>query len=400
MHPKTILVTTSTFPRWSQDNVSPFVYDLVNALSQTDLKIIVLAPHCKGSKTYEKMNHFEIFRFRYLPSALEKLAYDGGILPKLNSNKLYYILVPFFFIGQLAAIIRIVKKHNVRLIFAHWLIPQGFLAALYKKLFNRNIRIICTSHGSDLLGLSGKLVQSLIRFTLSAADQLTVVSSALQNKALEFNSKLNIQIIPMGIHSHIFNTIPPQENIQKKYATNRPLILFVGRLSQEKGLEYLINALPAVKRVFPQLSLMIIGDGPLKAELQKLSSELKLSNNIIWVGHVAHEQLADFYKSADVLVGPSLREGLGLVFAEALACHCPVIASDLKSIQDIIKNEATGFTVEAADSRKLAEKIIYVLQNKDKVSKITGAGQREVFANFDWKIISNRYYSLINTIVT
>ena len=124
---KNLLVLTSTFPRWDGDSEPRFIYDLCSRLS-SHFNVIVLAPHAEGAMQEELMGHIKIYRYRYAPDIWEKLAYEGGITASLRDRKLNWILLPTFILSQFLAIRKIIKREDIDIIHAHWIIPQGMLA--------------------------------------------------------------------------------------------------------------------------------------------------------------------------------------------------------------------------------------------------------------------------------
>ncbi|MDO8549249.1 MAG: glycosyltransferase, partial [Ignavibacteria bacterium] len=119
MKPK-ILVMASTFPRWKNDTIPPFVYELSKRLV-SNFDVYVLAPHFKGAKKYEVMDGMKVYRFQYLPEKFETLAGSGGILPTLKKNKLNYLQIPFFLIAEFFALRKLVREINPNKIHAHWI---------------------------------------------------------------------------------------------------------------------------------------------------------------------------------------------------------------------------------------------------------------------------------------
>jgi glycosyltransferase involved in cell wall biosynthesis len=396
MEKSSVLITTSTFPRWKNDTEPNFVYELSKRLTG-DFDIIVLCPYANGSKEYEETENMKIYRYKYLPFGMGTLAYDGGIVPKLNKSKLYYLQVPFFLLCQLSAIRSIVKKHGIRTIHAHWLIPQGFLAVLYKKLFNRKIKILTTVHGSDIYGLKSKIAVWIKGFTLRGVDVLTVVSNAVKNEVGKFGYHKEIYTYPMGIDTAHFHPDMKDFHIKEKYEVQGDLLLFVGRLVEKKGVRYLLEAMPAVLKKFPSSKLMIIGDGTLKDELIQMAKDLEIENSVIFTGPVPHADLAAYYATADVFIGPSLSEGFGLVFAEAMSCGTPVVATDLPAISDIVKDNEMGFIVKQRNSSEISDKIIYLLGNRDKLDAMKIKAREYIVQKFDWDIVAARYVYLIRS---
>ena len=206
----------------------------------------------------------------------------------------------------------------------------------------------------------------------------------------------------MGVDTNSFNPDGCNQNIRKKYNINGPLLLFVGRLSEKKGIKYLIQAIPKILVNFPKTKLLIVGKGEEESELKKTMNHLSLSENIIFTGAIENKELPAYYIAADIFIGPSIitkdgdREGFGLVFAEALSSNCVTISTDLPSISDIIINNKTGFTVKQKNPDEISNKVIEILKNNNK--KIIIAGRKHIVDNFDWKIIAQKYSNLVKRI--
>jgi len=130
---KKILVIATTFPRWINDSTPRFVYDLSKRLVSS-YKIIVLAPHYKGALKKEKMEKLEVRRFTYFkPEKLQTLCYDGGIIPNIKKSLLAKIQLPLLVLSEFIVSYRIIRKENINMIHAHWILPQGFVSIFLKK---------------------------------------------------------------------------------------------------------------------------------------------------------------------------------------------------------------------------------------------------------------------------
>jgi glycosyltransferase involved in cell wall biosynthesis len=393
---KRLLVLTSTFPRWEGDREPPFVFELSRRLAR-EFDVAVLAPHARGASRHEEMAGLEVFRFPYFFEAGQTLAYNGGILANLKARRRNYLLVPFFALGQLIQLIRIIRTMQVDAIHAHWIIPQGLIALVARVFARRGSRpaIICTSHGGDLFGLSGKLFGAVKKSVIARVERLTVVSQAMRSFAQTLVPRSDIEVIPMGVDLAGRFTAAPE------VVRNSDQILFVGRLVEKKGIRYLIEAMPRVVASYPAMKLDIAGEGPDKARLQQLVQSLGLAGAVNFLGPVDQDALREQYRRATVFVAPSViaqggdQEGLGLVFVEALGCECPVIASDLPAIGDVIKDSETGLICRQNDSGDLADKILYLLERPELRRSLGENGRRYVAGRFDWEIIAQRYADLI-----
>jgi len=387
---KKVLVLTSTFPRWEGDNEPPFVFELCRRLS-TDFDVWVLAPHAPGAKTRETMNGLTVVRFRYFFEWGETLAYQGGILANLRNNQLRYLLVPWFLVCQLAALLRLLARERFDIVHAHWLIPQGLVAVAARLLSRRAPTLLCTAHGSDLYGLRGRLFSALKRLVMHRSNAVSMVSQAMKEHAVALGAEPEkISVISMGVD--MANTFMPAEHPEHR---NNEL-LFVGRLTAQKGLESLVRALPQVVSARPDITLTVVGQGPHEKALRALSEALGVARNVKFLGAVANEKLPELYQDAAVFIFPSdTDEGFGLVCVEALACECPVIASDLLAVQEIVLNGETGLLFKRGDSDELAHKILALLADPALRHSLGKAGRKFVSQRFDWQIVAQRYGDLL-----
>lgn len=384
-----ILIIASTFPTFSEQDSSVFVYEISKGISQIgNFQILALTPYRKNSKLYEERDGIKIYRFKYGSSSL----CDGAMLSELKKNKLLWLIVPIFFISYIIKLKKIIKKEKIKIIHAHWLLPQGFVAVICKKIFYPEIKIIGTVHGSDISKIKNV---KLKKFILNNLDYLTVVSNELKNEVDKLNLKKQLQIktIPMGVDDKKFNPCKYQKCIKEKYKIKNSFLLFVGRLSEEKGVKYLLRAMPKVIEKNNKIKLLIIGDGPLKNNLKKEAADLKISDNVLFLGKIPNDQLPSYFATADIFIGPSAREGFGLVFVEALMSKTPVIASNLKTISDIINNE-TGIRINIRDTKKFSDAIIKLLSNKDLRQELSEKGYKYAKNNFSSTIISKKYNQL------
>ena len=395
---KRILVLTSTFPRWKDDEDPPFVFELCNRL-RAHYQIHVLAPHCPGTKTEEYLSGIYLKRFRYFIKPWECLAYQGGILSKLKHHPWQYGLLPFFFMGELLSSIRLIRRYRFHLIHAHWLIPQG-LVALLARLFIKSVPpILCTSHGGDLFALQDNISKIMKRYIVSNSTAVTVVSNTMRKEVNKLNvGHDKVCVIPMGVD--LQNRFVPPET-----RTNDGSLLFVGRLVEKKGLRYLIAALPLILKRYPKVCLRIAGDGPEKDDLKLRCANLGISDHVQFLGAVKNDLLSELYCRSNVVVFPSViagggdQEGFGLVLVEALGCECAVVATDLPALRDIIVDGKTGLVVSQKNIQQLAEKVILLLNNRELGRSLGREGRRFVLKHYDWSIIEQKYVDLIESIV-
>jgi glycosyltransferase involved in cell wall biosynthesis len=406
MNKKNLLIVTSTFPRWENDTDPPFVFELAKRLTN-NFNITVLTPNYLGALPYENMEGINVHRFRYFLKGSEKLAGSEGILPTLKRNKLYYLLVPFFILAELLALLQLIRKNKPDIIHAHWILPQGFVAALAHRI--TGVPFVLTTHGADIYGLQGQFASNLKRYALKKASIVTVVSKNIQ-KFIEqnFGEQIQTKIIPMGVDSTLFHPDRFDPEMREKLNITGPFLLYVGRLSEKKGVTYLLQAMPLLLEHFPDSKLLIVGTGELKHELRNQAESLNLikAGKVVFTGAVPNNELPSYFASADIFIGPSIKaeggdtEGFGLTFVEAAMCGCIVVGTNVGGISDIVEDGKTGFLVPEKSPQTIAKALIRILQDPSKINAMKNHAREKMIQQFDWRAIADQYAEILkdNTI--
>src|SRR3989344_5809 len=398
---KKVLVLTSTFPRWKKDITPPFVFELESRLAK-DFDIYILAPHYEGAKKYEINNNLKIYRFQYFwPAKLQKLCYGGGILPRLNKNKLLVLQIFPFLLSELIWAIRIIKKEKIQLIHAHWLLPQGLIAVLMNKMFKTPYLI--TVHGGDMYAFQRKIFFPLIKFIVNNAQAISVVNTDMKTKlTARIHPTSDISVISMGVNTTLFHPDTYDPTIKEAFDIQGPFLLFVGSLVEKKGVKYILLAMPEIVAKYPTAKLMIIGDGEDREKLKTLANKLRILSHIFFLGAIPNNKLPPYYATADVFITPSIitdngdQEGLPVTYMEATASGLFVITTDLPGNKDLIVKNVNGVFVKQRDSSDLAMTVNRYLGNMGSINK--KRIHKSVQVKFSWDSISQKYYKLMKHI--
>lgn len=385
----TLLVLTSTYPRWLGDPEPGFVHELSSRLTD-GFRVIVLCPHAAGAKPRESMDGVEVVRYRYAGKRTETLVNDGGIVTNLRRSKWKLLLVPGFVLAQAWYAWRILRKQKIDVVHAHWIIPQG-LIALFLRFFWPAAPFVVTSHGADLFALKGVLLGRAKRTVLRHASQITVVSEAMRRTVESIIPGAgNALVLPMGVDL--------RGRFKLHVETPRELdqILFVGRLVEKKGVRHLLDAMPVVLAHRPNTSLVIAGFGPEKKALEVRAAELGLKDRVTFLGAVAQGDLPAMYRRAALLVAPFVeagsgdQEGLGLVLVEAVGCGCPILAGDVPAVRDVL-GTLPGRIVDPRSKESLATVILEDLNDPLEARRQTLELRESLVDRFDWGSVSERY---------
>lgn len=405
---KKILIITSNYPRYANDSYGWFINEIGKRLKDKGFKIFALAPHCSNAKFKEVIDGINVFRYPYFyPYRFQKLAYGNGIPYNLKKSHLAKIQVPFLFLLQLLNVIKIAKKEEIEIINSHWFMPQGLAGAIYKKCFG--ISHVVTIHSSEITLLKKiPMGRRIAEFVINNTDVLISVSSHRANELLAFISpkagkaaKEKVHIIPMGVTKNELITDKNKEELKIKYGVNSKfVVLFVGRLVDVKGCEYLIRSFRYVVDKFDSVQLIIIGNGPLENELKKMTDDLDLKKHIRFEGFIEHSKIGDYYILSDIIAFPSIvdssgfEEGLPVVLLEGLTAGKPMVATRTKGGMEVIEDGYNGLLVEPENPAQMADAILMLLENFELREKLS-INALESSKKYDWENIADQYKQII-----
>jgi glycosyltransferase involved in cell wall biosynthesis len=388
----TVLFLTSSYPKDATEPSGIFLHYLNRELAALGWTILVVAPSFPGGKATEEMDGITVLRFTYFIPALQKLCYRSGIIPNLKQSPWLWLEVPFYFASMFWRSCRLLQRLPVDVICAHWILPQGVVAAAIRRFYK--VPLMVTAHGSDMSSFEGRLGSALKRFVLSRVKSCSANSQYTSRQINLILPQLPVEVIPMGVDPGEFRT-EKKSTVRKTLGIGGEFLLFVGRLVQEKGPLYLLKALPPVLEKFPRTLLVLAGGGTQRRELEHLAEDLGITHAVRFLGRIPHQELACYYSAADVFVGPSLVEGLGIVFLEAAASGLPIVGSRVGGVSDILIDGVTGIEVEPANSGQLANAIIRLLDNPELRRTLANNARQHVEQHFTWKQVALRFDRLL-----
>jgi glycosyltransferase involved in cell wall biosynthesis len=397
---------TSSFPRFAGDLAGGFVHDLAHHLLAHNLQVTVLAPHAPGLPIREEMDGLQVYRFRYfVPSRYERLAYGSGIPTNVRHSLLARLqLLPFAW-TQWIALRRLVQQERVDLINSHWLMPQGLTGALARRQYR--IPHVCTVHSAGVQALQrlpfGRRVGG---FITRHTDHFFVVSSFIRERLRALvDDVVEATVLPMGVDTSLFSVRPRDLAGRERIGLGKgPLLLFVGRLVEVKGAQYLIEAMPEVVRQVPGVQVLIVGEGDLSRELRALVRSLRLDGCVRFLGRVSRNEVPAYLAMCDWLVVPSVvdaagqAEGMPVVLLEAFAAGRPIIASRVGGIPDLVVEGENGFLARQGNVVDLARQIVRALGEAD-WQRFSDAARRAA-ESYDWTCVADQYAGIFHCLTS
>ncbi|MEK7138856.1 MAG: glycosyltransferase family 4 protein, partial [Patescibacteria group bacterium] len=255
-------------------------------------------------------------------------------------DKILFLIFGFF---KSLSLIRI---NDYKIIQAYQASYGGGICWGLKLLYPRLSFILTLQEGKDLnnQNVIFKLLRNLI---IKRADIITAISGYLADYASKVNPRAKVIIIPNGVDLTKFQIPNHKSQTNFKFQIpNSKIIITVSRLVEKNGVGDLVDALHVLntKHQIPdtKYKLLIIGDGPLKESLRLKAKRLKLENKVEFLGEVSNNGLPSYLAKADIFVRPSLSEGLGTAFLEAMAAGVPIIGTSVGGISDFLKDGETG----------------------------------------------------------
>lgn len=400
-----VLCVTSTFPRWEGDGTTPFVLHLAQDLQELGWRVDVLAPHAPGAAMREAIGGVRVERFPYLwPPRLETVCYQGGALVNLRGNPSNMLKLPALVFCEWSGLFRRLLRRDYDLLHSHWILPQGFTGVLAA----RPLRIphLLTVHGSDVFALRGRFLAGFKRFALRHADAVTVNSTATLNAVAEIAPRLAaLYTLPMGVSE----TRPAPAVVAELSSRHRrgkgPLLVFVGRLVYEKGVDDLIHAVAALATRAPDVTAVIVGEGQDRSRLESMGQELGVADRVAFVGWVPPQGVPNYLAAADAFVAPSKRapdgvtEAQGLAIIEAMLAGTPVIATRIGGIPDAVRHEETGLLVREAAPHEIAAAVEALVREPRLARRLAESGRRLAQSKFTRSAAAGAFSELIEKLL-
>ena len=362
---RTLVITNDFPPR--PGGIQTFGYEIVRRFDPES--VTVLTSNWEGAAEFDAAQDFKIVR-----------ANTQTLVPSKSTLSLAREIV--------------VAENITRVLFGA-AAPLGLLAAPLRKLGVTNIVGMTQGHETGWAMTPG--TRQALRKIGNDTDYLTYISEYTHKKiakALSPSAAARMRRIVPGVDSTEFSPDNLSSGNQLRTELgwiDRPVIVCVSRLMARKGQDELIRALPIIQQTVANASLIIVGDGPYRKDLERLVEKLGLENFVHLTGKVSQTELSKWYAAGDIFAMPCRTrmggwdvEGLGIVFLEGSATGLPVIVGDSGGAVDAVVNGETGFLVDGTNTAEIAGRIAYLFANPDVAKKMGEAGRNWVTQEWTW----------------
>ena len=354
-----IAIFSDTFPP-QVNGVANIAYQSAKILSELGHKVIVFAVAKKSPKNSNVLES-ENLKIVRLPS-LPALVYPGERLA-----------IPFF-----VSLPHIIKfKPNIIHIHTPFLVGwEGILAAKILKIPLVGTHHTFYDHYLKHAKLDYRWMKKVSwKYTVACYNFCDLVLSPAQcliDTLSEKGLKRQTEIMRNWVDTDLFQPVSSKQeknNIKKSFGIKDKSVLFFGRLSYEKSIDYIIKAFALMLKKMPDLKLMIVGDGPERKKLEKLTDNLKIKDNVIFTGFLYKKELATALQANDIFLTACKNETRPLSILEAMATGLPLVMVREKGLVDLLFDRVNGFFSSTDDPQDMAEKTMVLLSNSKLLKK-------------------------------
>lgn len=380
-----ILMLTWEYPPRVVGGISKVVYDLSHKMVKEGNEVTVVTyKDGDNVKYYENDKGVEVYRV-------------DNYMIRPNNFIDWIMQLNFNMITKANEIIN--KNGKFDVIHAHdWLV--AYSAKSIKESYN--IPLISTIHATES-GRNSGIHDETQRYINDSEWMLTYESSEVIVNSNYMKNEVQrlfglpydkINVIPNGVNLQLFSNVNIDYDFRRQYAMdNEKIILYVGRLVYEKGIQNLIAAMPKILDRYHDSKLIICGRGGMIDELREQVKYLGIDNKVYFAGYCDSKKMQKMYKCADVAVFPSTYEPFGIVAIESMLSGTPTIVSDVGGLNEIVEHGVTGMKSYAGNANSIADSVLALLFDSKLCASISQNAIKKVKENYNWaKITDNTYY--------
>ncbi len=397
--PLRIICPTYWYPQHASDTQATYVHDINRHLVRRGHSVTVVTPGDPSLAREDTFDGVKIVRFPLeLPADLTYGRVAQSRVTWLGRFARLAVMANYLE-AQHRAILAEAREGQADVIHAHWAIPTGPAAVLAARKLG--VPSIITMHGGDVYVNPEQgydfptrwYVRPALRWTLRHAGALTAITEDCRQHALRAGAPADrIRLVFNGTDLRRFS---PAENGDRRGPRFGPNMIFACRqLFPRKGIRFLLEAAAQLKPRFPDLKVVLAGDGFERPELVRLADNLGLGADVTFLGWVPNTELPPYYRAAAVSVIPSLEEGFGIPAAEAMGCEVAVVASDAGGLPEVVEDGVTGLVVPRGDSTALAQAIGCLLADPERRRVMGQAGRARALRLFDWDRSAEQFEQL------
>ena len=325
-----------------------------------------------------------------------------GVLLPLMKNK--YFNVAYFTITGLYKIRQLHKHYNFEIYQASDA-GGAILALVASKIYGKKFVFEVQGDIFDYPSqVGGKVHSSLVKFfsqvIVKKADYIRIVSPFLYEPLDRFRiNRDKIFLVPPRCDSALFSDKNVDKDKPEIFCNNQYNLLFVGNLLIAKGVDILLEAFALITKKNLNIGLIFVGEGEEKVRLLSRSKELGIGKKVFLLGRVEYNLIPTFMHYSDILILPSIEEGVGRVLLEAMSMNLPIVASNVGGIPLVIDNNKDGLLFEVGDIEALKEKVLFLLNDPTSSKDMAKVAHQKFITNYEYEVSMKMFLDMYKTIL-
>lgn len=402
-----ILTLTSSYPRFKGDPTAPFIESITRHVAARGHTVhLVLPEHRAWNRpSVEDGVHFHTYRYSprksWTPWGYSE-ALEGGTRIKRRLYPLASVVVA----SALRTSARVVSRESIDVVHAHWLVPNGLIGSFVAK--RHELPLVISLHGSDVaVAERSRALGKVSRRSLCRSEAVTGPSTDLLDRARALGATGQLEWIPYGADPQEFRPDAADRQLARArlgLESDAVAVLGIGRFIHAKGFDDLIEAIALTRETYPEIRLVLVGDGDLRGELEAHTERLGLAGVVTFTGMATREEVPSHLAGADIVAVPSVHyegyvDGLPNVALEAMAAGKPLVATRVGGLPDVVEHELTGLVVEERDPRALAAAIVKLASNADLRYGMGERGRTRVEESLNWETVAERFEAVYESVI-
>lgn len=393
------LAVTSSYPRFEGDPTAPFVEAITRGLAArghtTDL---VVPEHADWRRPASEAGiHFH--PCRYSPRrSWTPWGYSESLEGGVKIRRPLYAVAPLVGLSMLRTLGRLGRRRQSDLVHAHWVIPNGPLAAWTAKRYG--LPLVVSLHGSDVsVAQRSGWMGRAARWTFARAAAVTAPSEDLIERARALGATGHLEVIPYGGDVEGFRVEPEAAAALRErlgLQASDVVVLGIGRFVHWKGFDDLIDAVGRARAENASIRLVLVGDGDLRDDLRRRVRDTGLEDHVSFAGMATRDEVPQFLAAADLVAVPSVHydgyvDGLPNVALEAMAAAAPLVVTRVGGLPQVVTDGENGLLVDERDPPALARAIARLAADRDLRRRMGERGRALVSGPLSWEAAAERF---------
>ncbi len=401
-----VVMVTTSYPRFPGDTFGTFVEPIAQGVAALGHDVHLVAPWHPEMQRREEDAGVRFHFFRYAPlDRLYVFGYARALKADVSLRGAAWAMAPFAVMAGVAKARAVARRANASIIHAHWVIPGGVIGAGA----SGSIPLLISLHGSDLyVAERHSIARRAAAWAFGRAGWVTACSADLLTRAEAMGAPRDRgEVVPYGVNADLFR---PDQGTRAAcrqrlgLAEATPVLFSAGRFVRKKGFEHLIEAVSKLSGRWPDVTLVLAGDGDLASQLRAHAARLGVRDRIRFVGTIGQPEVARHLAAADIAVVPSVRDaagnvdGLPNVVMESLASGTPLVTTGAGGIGAVVATGHTGVVVPEHDAHALAMAIAQLLQAPAERRRLGEAARNQVLQQHTWSGVARRFAAIYDRI--